>query len=220
MRPPVKLARARPAATCAALSPTRSATVATNSALEIMWRPATGSSTGWRSPSATKTNREPSPPSSISSARTSPAPIPAVSTRARQRPAIPGVVWSSAFNTTKPPSATASASEPFSAAIASRDPMVSRWATPTLVITAMSGRATAASAAISPGLLMPISQTPNSCRSSAESTVSGRPMWLFKFPRVAVTANSTPSTAVNRSFVEVLPELPVMPITVRPSSSR
>ena len=48
---------------------------------------------------------------------------------------------------------------------------------------------------------------------AALSTVSGRPIWLFRFPRVAQTLKRRARTARTMSLVEVLPLLPVRPIT-------
>ncbi len=68
---------------------------------------------------------------------------------------------SSALRITYPPGFSASASIPFSCAIASRVPMNSMCAMPMLVMIATSGAAISASGAISPGWFMPISNTPD-----------------------------------------------------------
>ena len=71
----------------------------------------------------------------------------------------------------------------------------------------------AARAAISPGWLAPISTTAISVSSVMRRRVRGTPMWLLRFPAVAVTRNLVERTAQRSSFVVVLPLVPVRPIT-------
>ena len=84
---------------------------------------------------------------------------------------------------------------------------------PIIVTTPTRGRASAASRAISPGPCMPISSTAAVWAGSRRSSVSGRPVSLFRLPSVRSTRWRTPSTAAVSSLVDVLPLLPVMPTT-------
>ena len=77
---------------------------------------------------------------------------------------------------------------------------------------ATSGRMTAALMPSSPGTLMPASMTAKRCRSERNRrSINGTPKRLFRLASVmkAVGPNSAPS----RSLVEVLPTLPVTPMT-------
>ncbi|MNO02523.1 hypothetical protein D3C81_2229510 [compost metagenome] len=60
---------------------------------------------------------------------------------------------------------------------------------------------------------MPISRTAISVFSLIESTVSGKPIWLLKFPWVLWTLYWPSKRAVIISFVVVLPLLPVIATT-------
>ena len=71
----------------------------------------------------------------------------------------------------------------------------------------------AASAAISPGWLAPISMTAIPVLSVMRSRVRGTPIWLLRFPMVAVTRYFAESTAQISSLVVVLPLVPVRPRT-------
>ncbi len=60
---------------------------------------------------------------------------------------------------------------------------------------------------------MPISHTAAVCSGRVASTVSGRPMWLFRLPLVNETLNCSASTAAVKSLALVLPFEPVMQTT-------
>ena len=68
-------------------------------------------------------------------------------------------------------------------------------------------------ASISCWWFAPISTTAISCDGFMESSVSGTPMWLLRFPKVYWTLYFCISTVLMSSFVVVLPLLPVSPIT-------
>ena len=94
-------------------------------------------------------------------------------------------------------------------------------ATPTLTTTPTSGRAIPHRYRMCPGPREPISRTRNRVRSSAWSTVCGRPSSLLNDPGGATTAapgNAAASNCAVRSLVVVLPDEPVMPTTVRSGS--
>ena len=141
-------------------------------------------------------------------------------TFARQRAAIESLLSSSAERITLPSFGTASASMPFSKAMASRLFIYSICAVPMLVMIAQSGLANAASGAISPGWFMPISQTAALSFELAARMERGTPIWLFRLPWVLTTLNLLLSTAAANSLVLVLPLLPVMPRTLRSSFAR
>ncbi len=82
-----------------------------------------------------------------------------------------------------------------------------------LVITATCGRASAASAAISPGALVPISITAERVACRSRSSVSGTPSALLNERSLATTDPRDASAAATSSLVVVLPLLPVMPTT-------
>ena len=65
-----------------------------------------------------------------------------------------------------------------------------------------------------------ISRTRYLVDSSARSTVSGRPSSLLKEPTGAMVAPSRSTTWAVRSLVEVLPDDPVIPMTVADGSRR
>ena len=81
-----------------------------------------------------------------------------------------------------PSSGSASTSSPLATTIPSALPNSPRCADPTLSTTPTWGRATRQSRAMCPGPREPISSTRNRVRSSASSTVSGRPMSLLYDP--------------------------------------
>ena len=68
-----------------------------------------------------------------------------------------------------------------------------------------------------PGPRAPISSTRKRVRSSASSTVSGRPMSLLYDPGGLTVGPAAASTWPSRSLVEVLPEEPVMPTRAQPA---
>ena len=104
------------------------------------------------------------------------------------------------------------------AAIASTEPSSSTWTGPTLVITATSGSAIAASSAIWPAPRIAISSTSTSVSGGASSTVSGRPISVLRFSLLAWTAPGSSARAM--SLTEVLPTEPVIPTTRAPSARR
>ena len=114
----------------------------------------------------------------------------------------------------------ASTSMPFSWAMASRLPMNSMCAVPMFVMMATSGFAIAARGWISPGWFMPISSTAISSAALARSSMRGTPMWLLKLPSVFSTRNRRLKTAAVKSFVLVLPLLPVIATTRKGSRLR
>ena len=103
------------------------------------------------------------------------------------------------------------------AAIASTEPSSSTWTGPTLVITATSGSAIAASSAIWPAPRIAISSTSTSVPGGASSTVSGRPISVLRFSLLAWTAPGSSARAM--SLTEVLPTEPVIPTTRAPSAA-
>jgi hypothetical protein len=113
--------------------------------------------------------------------------MPAKKTFARVRIAMPSLNGSSALRIMTASLPSASASMPFSSAIASREPMNSMCAIPMFVMMPASGAAIAASTAISPGWFIPSSHTAISCCEFASRIVRGRPTWLLKLPSVFVT---------------------------------
>ena len=88
------------------------------------------------------------------------------------------------------------------------------------VMTPTSGSAIAASSAICPAPRIPISSTSTSVSSGARRTSSGSPISVLKLARDACTRRWGASIARSRSFVEVLPTDPVMPITCAPMRRR
>ena len=82
----------------------------------------------------------------------------------------------------------------------------------TFVIIAISGFAIFVSFDISPGLFMPSSKIPKALSFGILDRLSGRPIWLFRFPIVEVVGPSFSRISLNNSFVVVFPTLPVIPI--------
>src|SRR3954449_11614026 len=119
-----------------------------------------------------------------------------------------------------PPGSSAAISSAFVAAIASMLPSSSRWTGPMLTITPTSGSAIAASSAIWPAPRIAISSTSTSVPGGEPRTVSGRPISVFRFCAVATTRRCGASIPASRSFVDVLPVEPVMPITRARSARR
>src|SRR3954451_3437053 len=112
-----------------------------------------------------------------------------------------------------PPGSSAAISSAFVAAIASMLPSNSRCTGPMLTITPTSGSAIAASSAIWPAPRIAISRTRTSVPGGAPRTVSGSPISVVRVCAVATTRRGVASIPASRSFVEVLPVEPVMPIT-------
>ena len=105
---------------------------------------------------------------------------------------------------------------PFSRAAASTLSMNSWCSRCALLTSATVGSVSAASIAISPGWFMPSSTTPARCQHASSwrsrSSVSGRPMWLFRLPSVANAAS--PSQARRMlAIICVTVVLPLLPVT-------
>lgn len=83
----------------------------------------------------------------------------------------------------------------------------------------MFGGAISVSAAIWPTPRADSSSTRNRVVSSARKAVHGWPSSLLNEPGGATTGPSSASTAASRSLVEVLPEEPVTPTTVKPPAA-
>ncbi len=77
----------------------------------------------------------------------------------------------------------------------------------------MSGPATSHSRVISPNPRIPISNTSTSVSSGASRIVTGRPCSLLKLRSLAVVRRVAAHAAAMKSFVDVLPTLPVTPTT-------
>ncbi len=93
--------------------------------------------------------------------------------------------------------------------IFSNPPNVPMWALPMFVINPCVGFAISQSRAISPRWFAPISTTAISVESSIARTVSGTPIWLFRFPFVAWVLYLQPSTRLTNSLLVVFPFEPV-----------
>ena len=84
------------------------------------------------------------------------------------------------FGTTPmPPGSRPSKISPLASAIASSEPRFSMCAGAIAVMSARCGRTMRVSAAISPGLFMPISSTANSASRGIRARLSGTPVWLL-----------------------------------------
>src|SRR3954471_6798415 len=127
---------------------------------------------------------------------------------------------SPAGSTAVPPGGRPATSSAFAAATASTVPISSRWTGPTETITPTSGSAISASSAIWPAPRMPISSTRTSVSPGASKTVSGNPMSVLRFWRVATVRRWGRSMPNRMSLVDVLPVDPVMPITFALSARR
>ena len=90
----------------------------------------------------------------------------------------------------------------------SRDGPRRRWSTH-----ARRARRSRRASRISPAWFIPSSTTAISGRRRRSMSDSGRPMWLFKFPRLRTTRYRNSSNSAVTSFVVVLPALPVMATT-------
>ncbi len=111
-------------------------------------------------------------------------------------------------------------SSAFAAATRSTVPSSSRCTGPTLTITPTSGSAIRASSAICPAPLIAISSTSASVPLPASRIVSGTPISVLKFSRLAWVTAYGASSAAKMSLVDVLPVEPVIPATRQPSSRR
>ncbi len=152
----------------------------------------------------------------LSTAKTSP-PGPKRSSRGAVRQVrlqLAGVTGTTAV----PSVGSAASTSALAAAIASTEPSSSTWTGPTLVITATSGSAISASSAIWPAPRIAISRTKTSVSSGASSTVSGSPISVLRFSRLACTRPGSSARAM--SLTEVLPTEPVTPTTRAPSARR
>ena len=105
-------------------------------------------------------------------------------------------------------------------AIASTDAKCPTCASPTLVHTRTSGSASSTSRLISPAWFIPSSTTATSGRLRSSSSVSGRPMWLFRFPTLRYTVCRVARNSAVASFVDVFPALPVIATTDAPDNRR
>ena len=182
-------------------------------------RPTSRSATSAEPCGVTSRNRGRPAASVRSSARTvASGDRPTVTTRARVRVAMAATAGSSALSTATPSAGSASTSSPFASAIASGEPNSPRCARPTLSTTPIRGCATWHSAAMCPRPRAESSSTRWRVAASARSAVQGRPSSLLNDPGGATVGPSGARTAASRSFVDVLPELPVTPTTVRPAS--
>ena len=94
-------------------------------------------------------------------------------------------------------------------------PKPSRCSDPALVIRPMVGCASAISCVTSPMRFAPSSITALLCVSFRRISVSGTPMWLFKFPCVARQGPTRVRIAAIISFTVVLPLLPATAISGR-----
>ena len=120
---------------------------------------------------------------------------------------------SSALSTAVPVAGRASTSSPLPRATPSIDPNSSEWARATQVTTPMVGRATPHSWAMWPIPLAPISTIVTPAPSGALARVSGTPSSLLNDAAEAQAEPAARQAARVRSLTEVLPTLPVMPIT-------
>ena len=144
-----------------------------------------------------------------------------VTTRASVRPAIASTRGSSALRIATPPAeagGSASTSSPLALAMFSTEPNSPVCARPTLSTAPIRGGAMSHSAPMWPTPRAAISRIRNFVFSSARSTVSGTPSSLLSDPSGAIVAPRRSASWPVRSLVEVLPDDPVIPATVRPCS--
>ena len=127
---------------------------------------------------------------------------------------------SSALSTAVPSGGRASTSSPLALAIASREPNMPRWDSPTLRTTPTAGRARRARAAMWPGPRAPISTTTAWVPGSIRARVRGRPTSLLNDAWLATVSRRVARTAASRSLVVVLPLDPVTATTVAAERSR
>ena len=113
-----------------------------------------------------------------------------------------------------PTSGRASTGSAEASTMAGHDPKTSMCATPTFVTTTASGWATRHNSAWSPRRRAPISASTTSTPSGAPSSVMGSPISLLNDPGLAWVRNPVDRMEAARSFVEVFPFAPVIPITV------
>ena len=140
--------------------------------------------------------------------------------RARVRAAIAATLGSSALRIATPSAGSASTSSPLALATASSEPNSPACARPTLSTAPILGGAMSHSWAMWPMPRADISSTRYLVDSSARSTVSGRPSSLLNEPTGAIVGPSRSTTWAVRSLVEVLPDDPVIPMTVADGSRR
>ena len=146
------------------------------------------------------------------------APLPAPNVMQVREPARPvqsAVNSSPAGNTATPWAPSASITQPFSCATACTLAMNSWCSRCALLTSATVGPAIRASVAISPGWFMPSSITASRCVASSRSSVSGRPISLFRLPWVASVACGCQArrTAAIICVTVVLPLLPATAIS-------
>ena len=127
---------------------------------------------------------------------------------------------SSPLTTARVASVARSRTSAFASAIASTEAKCPTCASPTLVHTRTSGSASSTSRLISPAWFIPNSTTATSGRLRSSSSVSGRPMWLFRFPTLRYTVCRVARNSAVASFVDVFPALPVMATTEAPDNRR
>jgi hypothetical protein len=133
-----------------------------------------------------------------------------VTARAPARRRHSGSMASAAGSTTRPSTGSAAMALPFSTATAS-SPSRNSWCSRCALLTSTTvGAASRASCAISPGWLVPSSTTPARWPGRSASSVSGRPMWLLRLPRVANAASpwAARRQAATICVTVVLPLLP------------
>ena len=142
---------------------------------------------------------------------------PKVITRADVRDCIANTRSSSAFKMAMPSLGKASMSSPLAWAMPSKLSSSAVCASAIAVTTPIVGKPTSVSRAISPWPRMPISKMSASQSSGAFSSVIGTPWSLLNERELAATRNAEPMAAAAKSFVVVLPTLPVMPTTLLPT---
>src|SRR5829696_6314591 len=216
MRMGDRVAVASPVATAAGPTPQTAAAAAAARAQETRCSPGAGRVTGAVPDGVTRVKlARPSPPRVTDSALTSaPGPWPKVTTRATVRSAMAATWGSSALRTAVPSGGRDSTSSPLALAIASRDPNIPRWDSPTLTTTPTDGRARRARAAMWPGPRAPISTTTARVPGSIRVRVRGRPTSLLNDAWLATVATVVARAAASRSLVVVLPLDPVTATTV------
>ena len=161
------------------------------------------------------------PRSATAVARTSASrSMPKVVMRPANFPVRPATRSSSALATSSVDGEAPSKISALASAIASTDRKKPTCASPTLVHTRTSGSAIPTSVLISPAWFIPSSTTAMSGRLRSSISDSGRPMWLFRFPRLRTTRYCDARNAPVTSLVVVLPALPVIATTLVPDSRR
>jgi hypothetical protein len=123
-------------------------------------------------------------------------------------------IGSSALSTASPVGSSAATSSDFARPMASREPNSPTWALPTLSTMPMWGRAMPVRYSMCPTPRAPISTTRKRVSGVTRQTVSGTPTSLLSEPTGATVGAADARTLASRSLVLVLPEEPVMPMTV------